>query len=52
MQNIEGFYLFAIFNNNSLTNNLIQYKAIEKWDGKLPVYTGNNIPIIDIKKNP
>jgi regulator of protease activity HflC (stomatin/prohibitin superfamily) len=33
----------------SLTSNLVQYEAIKKWDGKLPTYTGNNVPIINLK---
>ena len=26
----------------SLTNNIIQYEKIQKWDGKLPQVTGNS----------
>ena len=26
-----------------------QLKAIEKWDGKLPLYTGSGVPFIDLK---
>lgn len=30
----------------TLTKELIQYETIQRWDGKLPIYTGNNIPFI------
>ena len=34
----------------SLTKELVQYKSIEKWSGKLPTYTGGGaIPFINIK---
>jgi regulator of protease activity HflC (stomatin/prohibitin superfamily) len=34
----------------SITPELVQYKAIEKWDGILPKLTGSNaIPMIDLK---
>ena len=29
---------------------LIEYKRMEKWDGKLPEVTGGSIPMFDIKK--
>lgn len=38
---------------NALTQNksLVQYEAVMKWDGKLPVYMmGNSIPFININK--
>lgn len=34
--------------NDSLTNNVIEYKKIEKWDGKMPQVTGGNGTIIDL----
>lgn len=35
--------------NVSLSNNLVQYKAIEKWNGTMPQVTGNNTPFIDLR---
>jgi len=33
-----------------ITENLIRYEAIQKWNGVLPTYTGGNgIPLIDLK---
>lgn len=32
----------------SLTSDLLQLRAIEKWDGKLPTYTGGATPFINI----
>lgn len=29
--------------------NLIQLRIAERWDGKLPVYTGNSIPMLQVK---
>jgi regulator of protease activity HflC (stomatin/prohibitin superfamily) len=35
----------------TLTNELIQYEAIQKWDGKLPTMTGSNaVPFINVEK--
>lgn len=35
---------------NSLTDNLVQLRAIETWNGILPTYQGgNNIPLINLK---
>lgn len=34
--------------SESLTDEVIQNKTIEKWDGKLPTVTGDNGTIIDI----
>ncbi len=37
---------------NALTQNkaLVQYEAVQKWDGKLPTYTlGNSIPLINMQ---
>lgn len=31
-----------------LTKDLIQLRAIEKWDGKLPTYTGGAVPFLDL----
>jgi regulator of protease activity HflC (stomatin/prohibitin superfamily) len=31
----------------SLTEELIRYQQIQKWDGKLPVFTGGATPLID-----
>ena len=31
---------------------LIEYKKMEKWDGKLPEVTGGVIPMLDIKEKP
>lgn len=28
---------------------ILQMRAIEKWDGKLPFVTGSAIPFIDVK---
>lgn len=33
----------------SLTRNLVDYKGIEKWDGKLPTVSGQNTPFISLK---
>lgn len=33
----------------TLTPELIQYEAIQKWNGQLPSVTGGNIPFINIK---
>jgi len=33
----------------TITPLLIQYEATKKWDGKLPKFTGNKIPLINIK---
>lgn len=34
---------------NSLTPEILQKMAIEKWDGKLPQATGGNVPFINIR---
>lgn len=31
----------------SLTPDLIRYQQLEKWDGKLPVFTGGTTPLVD-----
>lgn len=36
---------------NTLTANLLQSKAIEKWDGKLPEVTGGAMPFVDIRRS-
>ena len=37
--------------NASLTPTLVNYKAIEKWDGKLPTYSGGGaVPFLNINK--
>lgn len=37
--------------NRSLTPSLVQYRAIEKWNGMLPTFTGGGAtPMIDISK--
>lgn len=34
----------------SITDLLVKQDAIEKWDGKMPVYTGSGaVPFIDLK---
>jgi len=33
----------------SLTSNLVQYKAIEKWNGAMPEVTGGATPFIDLR---
>jgi regulator of protease activity HflC (stomatin/prohibitin superfamily) len=33
----------------SLTSNLVQYKAIEKWNGVMPEVTGGATPFIDLR---
>lgn len=34
----------------SLTPSLVQYTALQKWNGELPKFTGNGaIPLIDLK---
>lgn len=33
----------------AITDELIRYEAVQKWDGKLPQVTGGNIPFINIK---
>jgi regulator of protease activity HflC (stomatin/prohibitin superfamily) len=35
----------------SLTSELIQYKKLEKWDGKLPQFSGGGVPLINIGDN-
>jgi len=36
--------------NSAITPNLIKYEAIQKWDGKMPTYTGGGaVPFIDVK---
>lgn len=35
--------------SQSVTAELIQWQAIQKWDGKLPSVTGETIPLIQIK---
>ncbi len=35
--------------NKSITLNLIEYKKILRWDGKLPIYTGGPIPMMNLK---
>jgi regulator of protease activity HflC (stomatin/prohibitin superfamily) len=34
----------------SLTSNLVQYKAIEKWNGAMPEVTGGATPFIDLRQ--
>jgi regulator of protease activity HflC (stomatin/prohibitin superfamily) len=36
---------------NALEKNprLVEYEAVQKWDGKLPEYTGGAIPFLNIK---
>jgi len=34
----------------SITPELVQYEAIKKWDGGLPLVTGGSVPLIDISK--
>ncbi len=36
--------------SESLTNQIIEYNKIEKWDGKLPQVTGNGSSIIDLSE--
>lgn len=38
--------------NSSLTPQVIQYKALDTWDGKLPVYQGggNPVPMVNIAR--
>jgi len=37
--------------NQSLTDDLVRYKALEKWDGVLPRMTGGGaVPFIDVEK--
>ena len=33
----------------SINPNLVQYKAVEKWNGTMPQVTGNNTPFIDLR---
>ncbi|MCY7948051.1 prohibitin family protein [Bacillus atrophaeus] len=35
----------------SLSDEIVNYKAIEQWDGKLPQVTGDSTPMITIPKN-
>ncbi len=38
---------------NALTQNkaLVEYEAVQKWDGKLPIYTmGNSVPFINLNQ--
>jgi regulator of protease activity HflC (stomatin/prohibitin superfamily) len=34
----------------SLTGNLVQYKALEKWNGILPTVSGSAVPFINLTK--
>lgn len=34
----------------SISPTLVQYKAIEVWDGKLPQVSGGNTPFINLNK--
>jgi regulator of protease activity HflC (stomatin/prohibitin superfamily) len=34
----------------TLTPDLVRLKAIEKWDGKLPVYNGGAMPLLDLRE--
>lgn len=36
--------------SDSLTDRLVQYKAQERWDGKLPQVSGDATPFIDLRK--
>lgn len=35
--------------SKSLTPELIKLKMVEKWDGTLPKFTGDSVPLIDLK---
>ncbi|MED3440309.1 prohibitin family protein [Bacillus subtilis] len=35
----------------SLSDEIVNYKAIEQWDGKLPQVTGDSTPMVTIPKN-
>ena len=35
---------------STLTPELIQLNAVEKWDGKLPIYSGNSLPFLKFDK--
>ncbi len=37
--------------NKSLNDKLIQYNAIQKWNGELPAVTGESIPMIQIEED-
>ncbi len=39
----------ALKNTGALSAEYLQYLALTKWDGKLPNYTGGNIPFVNIK---
>jgi regulator of protease activity HflC (stomatin/prohibitin superfamily) len=34
---------------SSITPTLVEYRKIEKWDGKLPTVSGGGTPLINIK---
>lgn len=36
--------------NESLTTALVEYRAIEKWNGATPVFTGGATPFVDVSK--
>lgn len=36
--------------SESIKGELIQWQAVQKWDGKLPSVTGNNVPFIKIEE--
>ena len=36
--------------SDSLTDRLVQYKAQERWDGKLPQVSGGATPFVDLRK--
>ncbi|WP_034340793.1 prohibitin family protein [Deinococcus misasensis] len=33
----------------TITPQLVQYEAIQKWDGKLPTYSGGTVPFVQLK---
>jgi regulator of protease activity HflC (stomatin/prohibitin superfamily) len=46
--NAEAYYNRTVA--ASLSPSLVQIKALEKWDGKVPIMSGGATPFIDINK--
>jgi regulator of protease activity HflC (stomatin/prohibitin superfamily) len=46
--NAEAYYNRTV--SASLSPSLVQIKALEKWDGKLPIMAGGTTPFIDVNK--
>lgn len=48
----EAYQIDVVNKQLSKSANYIELKKVEQWDGVLPVYAGgNNVPMIDLRKN-